>query len=74
MGRDDPTRVAAEVRHFLAPYAERATQQAMAAANMGAWITMGALVVSLGVALAGVLTGVLSIRRRWREPMVEVHR
>jgi hypothetical protein len=30
--------------------------------------------VSLGVILAGVLTGVPSIRRRWREPMVEVHR
>jgi hypothetical protein len=81
MGRDDPTRVAAEVRNFLAQYAERAKQQAMAAAataqraaNMGAWITVGALVVSLGVALAGALTGVPSIRRRWREPMVEVRR
>jgi hypothetical protein len=78
--RDDPARVAAEVRDFLAQYTERATQQAMAAAataqraaKMGAWITVGALVVSLGVALAGAMAGVPSLRRRWREPMVEVH-
>jgi hypothetical protein len=71
MVRDDPARVAAEVREFLAPYAERATQQAMAAAataqraaKMGAWITVGTLVVSLGVALAGAMAGVPSIRRR----------
>jgi hypothetical protein len=81
MVRDDPARVAAEVRNFLAQYAERATQQAMAAAataqraaTMGAWITVGALVVSLGVALAGAMAGVPSIRRRWHEPMVEVSR
>jgi hypothetical protein len=81
MGRDDPARVAAEVRDFLAQYAERAKQQAMAAAataqraaKMGAWITVGALVVSLGVALAGAMAGVPSIRRRWREPMVKVRR
>jgi len=81
MVRDDPARVAAEVRDFLAQYAERATQQAMAAAataqraaKMGAWITVGALVVSLGVALAGAMAGVPSLRRRWREPMVEVSR
>jgi hypothetical protein len=81
MVRDDPPRVATEVRQFLAQYAERAKQQAMAAAaaaqraaKMGAWITVGALVVSLGVALAGAMAGVPSIRRRWREPMVEVSR
>ena len=81
MVRDDPPRVATEVRQFLAQYAERAKQQAMAAAataqraaKMGAWITVGALVVSLGVALAGAMVGVPSIRRRWREPMVEVSR
>jgi hypothetical protein len=81
MVRDDPARVAAEVRDFLAQYAERAKQQAMAAAataqraaKMGAWITVGALVVSLGAALAGAMAGVPSIRRRWREPMVEVPR
>jgi hypothetical protein len=78
MVRDDPARVAAEVRDFLAQYAERAKQQAMAAAAMaqraakiGAWTTVGALVVSLGVALAGALTGVPSVRRRGRGPMVE---
>ena len=81
MVRDDPARVATEVRQFLAQYAERATQQAMAAAataqraaKMGAWITVGALVVSLGVALAGAMAGVPSLRRRWREPMVQVSR
>jgi len=79
--KDDPARVTAEVRDVLAPYAERATQQAMAAAasaqraaKMGAWITVGALVVSLGVALAGAMAGVPSVRRRWREPMIEVSR
>jgi hypothetical protein len=30
--------------------------------------------VSLGVALAGAMTGVPSVRRRWRGQMVEVHR
>jgi hypothetical protein len=77
--RDDPARVAAEVREFLAQYAERAKQQAMAAAataqraaQTGAWITVGVLVVSLGVALAGAMAGVPSVQRRWREPMVEV--
>ena len=81
MVRDDPARVAAEVRDFMAQYAERAKQQAMAAAataqraaQMGAWITVGALVVSLGVALAGAMAGVPSLRRRWREPMVQVSR
>jgi len=79
--RDDPARVATEVRQFLAQYAERAKQQAMAAAaaaqrsaKMGAWITVGALVVSLGVALAGAMAGVPSVRRRGREPIVEVRR
>jgi len=79
MVRDDPARVAAEVRDFLAPYAERATQQATAAAatiqraaTMGTWITVGALVVSLGVALAGAMAGVPNIRRLGHEPMVEV--
>ena len=79
--RDDPARVTAEVRDFVAPYAERAKQQAMAAAataqraaKIGAWTTVGALVVSLGVALAGAMAGVPSVRRRWRGQMVEVHR
>lgn len=80
--RDDPARVTAEVRDFVAPYAERAKQQAMAAAataqraaKIGAWTTVGALVVSLGVALAGrAMAGVPTVRRRWRGPMVEVCR
>jgi len=67
MVRDDPARVAAEVRDFLAPYAERATQQATAAApmaqrtaTMGAWITVGAM------------AGVPNIRRLGHEPIIEV--
>jgi hypothetical protein len=76
--RDDPARVTAEVRAFTAPYAERATQQALAAAaaaqrgaTMGAWITVGAMVVSLAVALAGAMAGVPSLRRRGHGPVVE---
>jgi hypothetical protein len=74
--RDDPAQVTAEVRTFMAQYAERAKQQALAAAataqrgaKTGAWVTVGVLVVSLGVAIAGALGGMPSIRRR--EPMVE---
>jgi hypothetical protein len=72
--RDDPAQVTAEVRTFMAQYAERATQQALAAAaqrgaTKGAWMTVGVMVVSLGVAIAGALGGVPSIRRRG--PMVE---
>lgn len=76
--RDDPAQVTAEVRTFVAQYAERAKQQALAAAataqrgaTTGAWITVGVMVVSLGVAIAGALGGVPSIRRRGRGPMVE---
>jgi hypothetical protein len=76
--RDDPAQVTAEVRAFMAQYAERAKQQALAAAaaaqrgaKTGAWMTVGVLVVSLGVAIAGALGGVPSVRRRGRGPMVE---
>jgi len=76
--RDDPARVAAEVRDFLAQYAERAKQQALAAAakaqrgaKIGSWITFGALVVGLGVSIAGAMGGVPSFRR-WRGRVVEV--
>jgi hypothetical protein len=69
--RDDPARVTAEVRDFVTPYAERAKQQAMTAAaaaqrgaTKGAWITVGVMLVSLGVAIAGAMGGVPSIRRR----------
>lgn len=77
--RDDPARVAAEVRDFLAQYSERAKQQAMVAAakaqrgaTIGSWITFGVLVVTLGVAIAGAMGGVPSFRR-WRRQVVEVH-
>jgi hypothetical protein len=77
--RDDPARVAAEVRGFLAQYSERAKQQAMVAAakaqrgaTIGSWITFGVLVVTLGVAIAGAMGGVPSFRR-WRRQIVEVH-
>jgi hypothetical protein len=76
--RDDPAQVTAEVRTFMAQYAERAKQQALAAAataqrgaKTGAWMTFGVMVVSLGVAIAGAMAGVPSIRRRGRRPMVE---
>src|SRR5262245_8406621 len=72
--RDDPASVAAEVRGFLAQYAERAKQEALAAAakaqhgaKIGSWITFGVMVVGLGVAIAGAMGGVPSFRRwRWR--------
>jgi hypothetical protein len=74
--RDDPARVTAEVRNSLTQYAERAKQQALAAtakaqrgAKTGAWITFGAMVVGLGVAIAGALAGVPR-RQRWRQPLV----
>jgi hypothetical protein len=78
--RDDPARVAAEVRQFLAQYGERAKQQALAAAakaqrgaTIGAWVTFGAMVVGLGVAIAGAMGGVPSVRR-WRRQGVQVRR
>ncbi|HET6860284.1 MAG TPA: hypothetical protein VFH94_24720 [Streptomyces sp.] len=74
--RDDPARVTAEVRDFVAPYAARAKEQAMDAAaaaqrgaKTGAWMTVGVMVVSLGVALAGAMAGMPSRRRRG--PLVE---
>jgi hypothetical protein len=77
--RDDPARVAAEVRDFLAQYTERAKQQALAAAakaqrgaKIGSWITFGVMVVGLGVSIAGAMGGVPSFRR-WRRGVVEVH-
>jgi hypothetical protein len=76
--RDDPARVASEVRDFLSQYSERAKQQALAAAakaqhgaTIGSWITFGVLVVSLAVAIAGAMGGVPSFRR-WRGQVVEV--
>ncbi|MGH8056808.1 MAG: hypothetical protein ACREOH_06160 [Candidatus Entotheonellia bacterium] len=76
--RDNPERVAAEVRTFVAQYAERAKQQALAAAakaqrgaRIGAWITLVVLVVTLGVSIAGAVGGVPSLRR-WRRSVLEV--
>jgi len=77
--RDDPARVTAEVRDFLAQYTERAKQQALVAAakaqrgaKIGSWITFGVMVVGLGISIAGAMGGVPSFRR-WRRGVVEVH-
>jgi hypothetical protein len=76
--RDDPARVAAEVRDYLAQYSERVKQQGLAAAasaqhgaTIGAWVTFGVMVVTLGVAIAGAMGGVPSFRR-WRARVVAV--
>jgi hypothetical protein len=71
--KDDPARVTAEVRNFLAQYSERAKQQGLAAAasaqrgaTIGSWITFGVMVVTLAVAIAGAISGVPSFQR-WRQ-------
>jgi hypothetical protein len=76
--RDDPARVAAEVRDFLAQYTERAKQQALIAAakaqrgaKIGSWITFGVMVIGVGVSIAGAMGGVPSFRH-WRRRVVEV--
>jgi hypothetical protein len=76
--REDPARVTSEVRDFLAQYAERAKQQALAAAakaqrgaKIGSWVTFGAMVVGLGVSIAGAMGGVPNLRR-WRGRVEEV--
>ena len=68
--KDDPARITGEVRTFLGQYAERAKQHALAAAasaqrgvTIGSWITLGAMVVSLAMAIAGALLGVPSLQR-----------
>ena len=70
--RDNPERVAAEVRSFLAQHKERAQQQALKAAaavqegaTVGSWVTFIVLVLTLGVALLGALAGLPSLRT-WR--------
>jgi hypothetical protein len=69
--RDDPERVAAEVRSFAAQYADRAKQQALntaatvqAGATKGSWVTFGVLVATLIVAILGALSGVPDLRDR----------
>jgi hypothetical protein len=76
--KDDPARVAAEVRNFLSQYAERAKQQAMQAAAkaqkgaaIGSWVTFGVMVVTLVVAIAGAMSGVPSLQR-WRQAFVRL--
>lgn len=68
--RDDPARVAAEVRGYLAQYSERVKQQALAAAaaaqraaTIGSWITFGVMVVTFGVAIGGAMVGIPDFRR-----------
>jgi hypothetical protein len=73
--RDNPDRVAAEVRGFLDQYADRVQQQAMqTAANVqegatvGAWVTFGVLTLMLVVSILGALAGnpnLQSWRSRW---------
>lgn len=70
--RDNPDRVAAEVRTFLAQYAERAQQQALRAtaavqkgASVGSWITFGVLALTLLMSILGALAGIPSLRT-WR--------
>jgi hypothetical protein len=76
--RDDPARVAAEVRNYMAQYSERVKQQGLAAAaaaqrgaTVGSWITFGVMIVTLGVAIAGAMGGVPSFRH-WRARVVSV--
>jgi hypothetical protein len=71
--RDNPERVTAEVRDFLAQYKERATQQALQTtaavqkgASVGAWVTFGVLTLMLIAAIVGALAGVPSLHT-WRE-------
>jgi hypothetical protein len=73
--RDQPERVAAEVRDFFAQYKERAAQQALQTAaavqkgaSVGAWVTFGVLTLTLIAAIVGALAGVPSLhtwRTRW---------
>ena len=73
--RDNPERVAAEVRDFLTQYKERAAQQALRTAaavqkgaSVGAWVTFGVLTLTLIAAIVGALAGVPSLqtwRTRW---------
>ena len=73
--RDQPERVAAEVRDFVAQYKERAAQQALRTAaavqkgaSVGAWVTFGVLTLTLIAAIVGALAGVPRLhswRTRW---------
>jgi hypothetical protein len=73
--RDNPERVATEVRTFLAQYKERAEQQALQTAaavqqgaTVGSWVTFGVLALTLVASILGALAGVPSLhswRTRW---------
>ena len=70
--RDNPDRVAAEVRTFLAKYKDRAEQQALKAAaavqegaTVGSWVTFGVLVLTLVASILGALAGIPSWQA-WR--------
>ena len=70
--RDNPDRVAAEVRTFLAQYTDRVKQQALKAAaavqegaTVGSWVTFGVLALTLLVSILGAIAGIPSLRT-WR--------
>ena len=73
--RDNPDRVATEVRNFLVQYAERAQQQGQQVAatvqegaTVGSWITFGVLAATFITAILGALAGIPSLgawRSRW---------
>ena len=70
--RDNPERVAAEVRGFLDQHADRARQQVMQAAadvqegaTVGSWVTFGILTLMLVVSILGALAGNPN-PRRWQ--------
>ena len=73
--RDNPDRVATEVRNFLGQYADRAKQQAeqvaatvQEGATVGAWVTFGVLAATMIVAVLGARAGIPSLsswRSRW---------
>jgi hypothetical protein len=70
--REHPDQVAAEMRTFLAQYADRAQQQALKAAatvqegaTVGSWVTFGVLALTLVVAILGAMAGSPSLRT-WR--------
>jgi len=75
--RDNPERIAAEVRDFLTQYKERAAQQALRTAaavqkgaSIGAWVTFGVLTLTLLASILGALAGVPSLptwRTRWAQ-------
>jgi hypothetical protein len=74
--KEDPARVAAEVRTFVGQYTERVRQRAMEAAAatqeraaVGSWVTFGVMVVTLIVAIVGAMTGVPNLQQ-WRETFV----